>query len=175
MKIVGAWDLFLDLNKRYQKICFICWCYVIYVGECNILYFENFKISRDNDHNTLVLPSKILVEPIRQCLEIIFGSLCIFTTRMLDNHIKDGKYADPCEQLYKGIVSLSKTKCIAERNFNMFCKLIRAKPKADMITYEVIIMNRINKTSEWRKIPEKLSPEKRSPVIKWARESVNKQ
>ena len=57
----------------------------------------------------------------------------------------------------------------------MFCKLIRAKPKADMITYEVIIMNRINKTSEWRKIPEKLSPEKRSPVIKWARESVNKQ
>lgn len=58
---------------------------------------------------------------------------------------------------------------------NMFRKLIRAKPKANMITYEIIIMNRINKTSGWRKIPEKLSPEKRSPVIKWARESINKQ
>ena len=41
-----------------------------------------------------------------------------------------------------------------------------------MITYEVIIMNRSNKTSEWRK---NLSPEKRSLMMKWARESASKQ
>ena len=41
-----------------------------------------------------------------------------------------------------------------------------------MITYEAIIMNRSNKTSEWRK---NLSPEKRSLMMKWARESASKQ
>ena len=41
-----------------------------------------------------------------------------------------------------------------------------------MITYETIIMNRSNKTSEWRK---NLSLEKRSLIMKWARESASKQ
>ena len=42
----------------------------------------------------------------------------------------------------------------------------------NMITYETIIMSRSNKTSEWRK---NLSPEKRSLMMKWARESASKQ
>ena len=41
-----------------------------------------------------------------------------------------------------------------------------------MITYESIIMNRTNKTPEWRK---KLTPEKRLLMMKWTRESVSKQ
>ena len=41
-----------------------------------------------------------------------------------------------------------------------------------MVTYEAIIMNRSNKTSEWRK---NVSPEKRSLMMKWARESESKQ
>ena len=41
-----------------------------------------------------------------------------------------------------------------------------------MITYKAIIMNRSNKTSEWRK---NLSPEKRSLMMKWARESASNQ
>ena len=41
-----------------------------------------------------------------------------------------------------------------------------------MITYEPIIMNRSKKTSEWRK---NLSPEKRSLMMKWPRESASKQ
>ena len=85
---------------------------------------------------------------------------------MLDDHVKDGKYANPCKQLCKGTVSVSTTKCIAERNFRMLDRLIREKPKANMITYEAIIMNRTNKTSEWRKTPEKLSAEKGSLMMK---------
>ena len=49
----------------------------------------------------------------------------------------------------------------------MIDRLIREKPNANMIKYEAIIMNRSNKTSEWRK---NLSPEKRSLMMKWARE-----
>ena len=41
-----------------------------------------------------------------------------------------------------------------------------------MITYKEIVMNRSNKTSEWRK---NLSPEKISLMMKWARESSSKQ
>ena len=54
----------------------------------------------------------------------------------------------------------------------MLDRLIREKPNANMITYEAIIMNRSNKTAEWRK---NLSPEKRSLMLKWARESASKQ
>ena len=118
----------------------------------NVILFENIEISKDNIYNSLLLPSDILDEPTKQCFEIIFGSLYIVTRRMLIDHLKDGKYANSCEQLYKETVSVSTTNSIAERNFGMLDRLIREKPNANMITYEAIIMNRSNKTSEWRKI-----------------------
>ena len=54
----------------------------------------------------------------------------------------------------------------------MFDRFIREKTNANMITYKLIIMNRTNKSSEWQK---KLTPEKRSSMIKWEREFVSKQ
>ena len=50
--------------------------------------------------------------------------------------LNNGKYANPCEQLYKETVSVSTTNSIAERNFGML-----KKPNASMIIYEAIIMN----------------------------------
>ena len=73
---------------------------------------------------------------------------------MLSDQHKDGKYTNPCEQLYKETVSVSTTNSIAERNFGMLDRLIREKPNANMLTYKAIIMNRSNKTSEWRKKSE---------------------
>ena len=67
---------------------------------------------------------------------------------MLDDHLKDVKYANPCEQLYKETVSVSTANSIAERNFGMLDRLIREKTNVNMITYEAIIMNRSNKTSK---------------------------
>ena len=66
----------------------------------------------------------------------------------------------------------STTNCIAERNFGMLFRLRREKPNANMTTYEAIIMNRSNKTSEWRK---NLTPENRFLIMKWTRESASKQ
>ena len=59
----------------------------------------------------------------------------------------------------------NKTNSIAGRNFGMLDWFIREKPNANMTTYESIIMNKTNKTPEWRK---KLTPEKRSLMMKWA-------
>ena len=65
----------------------------------NVIFSENMEILKDNVYNSLLLPSDILDEPTKQGLEFIFGSFCIVTRRMLNDHIKDGKYANPCEQL----------------------------------------------------------------------------
>ena len=54
----------------------------------------------------------------------------------------------------------------------MLDRLIREKPNANMITLESIIMNQTNRTSEWR---DSLSDEKKSKLMKWARESVKSQ
>ena len=120
------------MNKHYQKISSLFFDLPVDASKFmlgNVIFFENIEISKDNVHNSLLLPSDILDEPTKQCLEIIFGSLCIVTRRMLNNHLKDGKYANPCEQLYKKTVSVSTTNSIAERNFGMLDRLIREKTK----------------------------------------------
>ena len=70
---------------------------------------------------------------------------------MLDDHLEDGKYSNPSQQLLKETVSVSTTNSIAERNFGMLDRFIREKPNANMINYESIIMNKTSKTPEWRK------------------------
>ena len=70
---------------------------------------------------------------------------------MLGDHLEDGKYSNPSQQLMKETVSVSTTNSIAERNFGMLDRFIREKPNAKMITYESVIMSRTNKTPEWRK------------------------
>ena len=163
----------LDFNKHYQKMCSLFFYLSADASEFmldNAIFFENIEISKDDIYNSLLLLSDIPDEPTKHCLEIIFGNLCIVTRRMLNDHLKDGKCANPCEQLYKETVSVSTNNSIAERNFGMLDRFIREKPNASMIIYEAIIMNRSNKISEWRK---NLSPEKRSLMMKWARESAS--
>ena len=112
----------LDLNKHYQKICSLFFDLSADASEFmlgNVIFFENIQISKDGIYSSLLLPSDILDEPTKQCLEIIFGSLCIVTRRILNDHLKDGKYANPCEQLYIETVSVSTTNSIAERDFGM--------------------------------------------------------
>ena len=95
--------------------------------------------------------------------KLYFGSLCIITRRMLDDHLEDGKYSNRNQQLMKETVSVSKANSIAERNFRMLNRFRREKPNASMTTYESILINRTNKTPEWLK---KLNPEKRYLMMK---------
>ena len=90
----------------------------------NVIFFENVVISKDDVYNLLILPSNILDESTKQCLEVIFGSLSIITRRMLDDHPQDGKYSNLNQQLMKETVSVSTTNSIAERNFGMLDRFI---------------------------------------------------
>ena len=38
----------------------------------NVIFFENVEFSKDDVYNSLILPSNILNESTKQCLEIIF-------------------------------------------------------------------------------------------------------
>ena len=73
------------------------------------------------------LPSNILDESNKQCLENIFGSLCIVTRRMLDDHLEDGKYSSPSQQLMKETLSVSTTNNVVERNFSILDRFMREK------------------------------------------------
>ena len=108
----------------------------------NVIYFENVEISKDDVYNSRILPSNILNESTKECLEIIFRSLRIITRRMLDDHLENGQYSNPSQQLVKETVSVSTTNSIAERNFAMLDRLIREKPNANKITCESIIMKK---------------------------------
>ena len=108
----------LDLNEHYPKMCSLFFDLFVDASDFilgNVIFFENIEISKNNFCNSFVLLSDILDEPTKQCLDIIFGSLCIVTRRMLNDHLKNGKYANPCEQLYKETVSVSTTNSIAEQ------------------------------------------------------------
>ena len=78
---------------------------------------------------------------------------------MLDDHLEDEKYSNP-DGKYS---NPSQTNSIAERNFGILDMFTRETPDANMITDELIIMKRTNKTPEWRK---KLTLEKRFLMIK---------
>ena len=81
-----------DLNEHYQRMCSLFF---------NVIFFENIEISKESVYNFLLLPSDILHKPIKQFSDIIFEILCIVTRRMLNDHRKDGKYANPCEDYKK--------------------------------------------------------------------------
>ena len=105
-----------------------------YLGGCIVV-----EISKDDIYNSLILPSNILDESFKKCLEIIFGSLCIITSRMLDKHLEDGKHYNLIQQLMKKSISVTTTSSIKERYFGMLDRFIREKPNGNMKTYESIM------------------------------------
>ena len=137
-----------------------------------ITFFENISISKDDVFNELIRPSEVFDEPTKQCLEIMFGCFSIITKRMLHDHLEGGKYDNPSPQLVEETKNVMKTNTLSERNFGMLDRLMREKPNANLITFEAIIMCQTNKTSSWR---NNLTPERRSTLMKWARESTKKQ
>ena len=165
----------LDLNSHYQKMARLFSDLSNDATEFiqgNVVFFDSVGLHTDEILESLIVPSEEFDESTKQCLELLFGSLSIVTKRMLNDHLEGGKYDGFNENLRKETVSVSTTNSLAERNFGMLDRLIREKPNANMIVYEAIIMNRTNKTTDWR---DKLSHEKKTMLMKWARESTGRQ
>ena len=57
----------------------------------NVIFLKKSKYMY-NFHNCHFLKLKVLDEPNKQLLEIRFESVCIVIRRLLDDHLKYGKY-----------------------------------------------------------------------------------
>ena len=164
----------LDMNQHYQRMEKLFSDLSVDASPFlagNLCFFDGINITKDKVYEELIRPSEF-DESTKQCLELIFGSLSIVTKRMLNDHLEGGKYNTNNGSLRSETASVSTTNSLAERNFGMLDRLISEKANANMITYEAIIMVRTNKTSEWR---DKLTPERRRKLMRWARESTNRQ
>ena len=88
----------LESIMQYQKTCSLFLDFYMLDNVHlldNVIFFENSKTSINNIHSSLVFPSNILDELRKQCLQIIFRRLCFVTRKILDDHFKDCKYANP--------------------------------------------------------------------------------
>ena len=99
----------------------------------------------------LVQPNEEIDQSTIQCLELIYGSFVV-SNRMLKDHVKGGKYAEPSRELMIEAKSTSPTNAEAEKDFGMLDHFKKLKPKTLDLTVEGIIMYSRNKTGSWIKI-----------------------
>ena len=65
-----------------------------------------------------------------QCLEIILGSFVYISSKMLKDHLKDGKDDKPSQEVIQQSKSTPTTNAEAERDFGTLDQLKKLKPKA---------------------------------------------
>ena len=109
---------------------------------------------------------------LKQCPELLFVGFVSVTEKMLSDHLVDGKYADPNEDLRRESKAVPVTNANPERDFEMLDRLMKFKSKALEIVYEGMIMFTCNNTSDWR---DSLSKEDLAKAMKFASDSKDKQ
>ena len=77
---------------------------------------------------------------LKQCLEMIFGGFVSISKKMLEDHLRGGKYAARDQNLCQESVSVPTTNANPEKDFGMLDRLMKLKPKALDIAYEGIII-----------------------------------
>ena len=84
-----------------------------------------------------------------QALELIFVALAVKTKRLLEDHLKGGKYdITPTPKSLAEQKSVMKTNVISERDLGMLDRLTMEKPRATTLVLEGIIMFNKNQTCE---------------------------
>ena len=78
---------------------------------------------------------------LKQCPELLFVGFVSVTEKMLSDHLVDGKYADPNEDLRRESKAVPVTNANPERDFGMLDRLMKFKSKALEIVYEGMIIS----------------------------------
>ena len=144
----------------------------IFVFRCTKLLFPELVTEDDQLTVLLNIESDEKGLMLKQCLSLIFAGFVSVSERMLEDHLVDGKYYEPNEELRQENMGVPTTNANPERDFGILDRLMKLKPKAVQIIYEGMIMFTRNNTSKWR---DSLSKEKLAKVMKFARESKSKQ
>ena len=126
----------LDMNERFQTLlsCLDKWALdasSLLSGEA--LLYDDFRPSQDAISDCLLTPSDT-DNTTQEILQVLFSAFSSLVSRLIDDHLPDGKYSNPSESLKSETKSVPKTNCISERDFAKLDRLLRMKPNATTLS-----------------------------------------
>ena len=141
----------LDMNSRYRRLleCFEKWskdASEIVSGEA--VLFRDFSPVPDMIFDSLAKPSD-LDATVQEILQVVFSSLAVLVSRLLEDHLPGGVLDKPNQQLVEETKSVPNSNTISERDFAKLDRLLREKPNATTLALEGIILFSNNKTARW--------------------------
>jgi len=141
----------LDMNNRFQKLklCLDQWtCDAMTVLCGEAILFDDFPPVKDAIFNSLIASSEYDATA-QEILQTLFSALSLLVSRLVEDHLPEGKYDNPSVQLATETKSVPKTNVLSERDFAKLDRLLREKPNATTLCLEGMILFANNKTSAW--------------------------
>jgi len=141
----------LKMNEKFchLKSCLDNWSQdatSVMSGEA-VLY-SDFLPTKDQIYESLFAPS-VYDATAQELLEVIFGAFSSLISRLVEDHLPNGKYDNPSAELVAETKSVPTTNVISERDFAQLDRFLREKPNATTLSLEAMIMFSNNKTASW--------------------------
>ena len=111
--------------------------------------FTEVEVNEDDILQELLKPHEDIDPLVQQMLQAIFQALELLVLRMLDDHLKDGKWDKASEEMKQQTKSVRPTNAISEWDFALLDRYIREKPNASLLVLEAQILFVNNKTIDW--------------------------
>ena len=102
--------------------------------------FTEVEVNEDDILQELLKPQEDIDSLVQQMLQAIFQALELLVLRMLDNHLKDGKWDKASEDMKQQTKSVRPTNTISERDFALLDRYITEKPNASLLVLEAHIL-----------------------------------
>ena len=107
--------------------------------------FTEAEVNEDDILQELLKSQEDIDPLVQQMLQAIFQALELLVLRMLDDHLKDGKWDKASEDMKQQTMSVRPTNTISA----LIDRYIREKPNASLLVLEAHILFVNNKTIDW--------------------------
>ena len=140
----------LDMNGQFRTLLLSCldeWAVdSSTVVSGNAIVFEDFPSTVHAIYECLFAPSEY-ESIVQEILTVLFGAFSALLTRLVGEHLPDGKYDATNISLIAETKSVPKTNTISERDFAQLDRFLREKPNASISSLEALILFCNNKTA----------------------------
>ena len=141
----------LDMNVRYRRLleCLEAWSIdATAVVSHEAILFDDFPPTTDSISEVLSAPSD-LDSTVQEILQVVFNSLTVLVSHLLEDHLPGGVLDSPSEELRRETASVPNSNVISERDFAKLDRFLREKPNATTLSLEGLILFSNNKTASW--------------------------
>ena len=112
------------------------------------MLFDDFSPSKDMIYDSLLTPNSN-DDITQEILQVLCSAFSALVSRLVSDHLPDGRYDCPSVNLKAETKSVPKTNTISERDFAKLDRLLREKPNATTLSLEAVILFSNNKTAKW--------------------------